>query len=164
MSNAELRPVDICACADDVTSIVHRSFATVAETLGLTPENCPSFAGFATTAENLAGKLGQDGCYCFGMFEGGLLIGFAALAPYGGGHELTRLAVLPEKRHCGYGRQLVNAVLDKARELGLPGVGLGMIDENTVLKEWYRTLGFTVTDTSRYPHLPFTVCAMFKSI
>lgn len=161
MTKVSILSIDIHIYSEVAAEIICRSFATVAETLGLTPENCPSFTGFITTAANLVEKMEQPGYYCFGLFEDDHLIGFAALCPFNEGYELTRLAVLPEKRHFGYGRSLVNAVLSKARDLGLPGVGLGMIDENTVLKNWYQAQGFIITDIVKFDDLPFTVCAMY---
>jgi hypothetical protein len=33
-----------------------------------------------------------------------------------------------------------------------------------VLKQWYQRQGFIVTEIKRFPHLPFTVCLMEKTL
>jgi len=35
-----------------------------------------------------------------------------------------------------------------------------MINESTILKNWYKKLGFRETGTKNFEHLPFTVCFM----
>jgi len=35
-----------------------------------------------------------------------------------------------------------------------------MIDGHTVLKEWYKSLGFVQTATKKFERLPFLVCFM----
>ena len=60
-----------------------------------------------------------------------------AVAPYGDSYEITRLAVAPEYRHKGYGRALMDKACDKARELGLESIGIGILNDNVVLKKWY---------------------------
>ena len=49
---------------------------------------------------------------------GGRAIGCACLRPYGGQHKVERVAVLPELRGSGLGRDLMSAVETHARELG----------------------------------------------
>ena len=36
-------------------------------------------------------------------------------------------------------------------------ITIGIIEENTVLKNWYADHGFVHTGTKKFPHLPFTV-------
>jgi diamine N-acetyltransferase len=43
-------------------------------------------------------------------------------------------------------------------------ISIGIIDEHTVLKQWYRKLGFTEVNRKKYDHLPFTVCSMEKRL
>jgi len=40
----------------------------------------------------------------------------------------------------------------------------GIVNEQEVLKSWYKGLGFTEKETRSYPHLPFTVCFMEKEL
>jgi N-acetylglutamate synthase-like GNAT family acetyltransferase len=73
---------------------------------------------------------------------------------------LERLSVLPEMRGKHFGIRLVQHALECAALKGGRKVSIGIIDEQTELKEWYIQLGFVVTETKSFPHLPFTVCLM----
>jgi ribosomal protein S18 acetylase RimI-like enzyme len=77
---------------------------------------------------------------------------------------MDKLAVLPEYRHKGYGRRLVEFVLDDVKRHKGERVALGIINESTVLKNWYIGNGFAETGTKKFEHLPFTVCFMEKSL
>ena len=159
--------VDINAVADEAAELIRRSNATVASEFAITQENCPSNPAFTTTAA-LAGRLAKPGCHCFGLRLHGMLVGFSALMPAGSGEdgalEVTRLAVLPEHRHKGYGKALLDASVNKAIELGARKATIGIIDANAVLKKWYLSYGFVETAIKRYPFLPFVVCEMELSL
>lgn len=71
--------------------------------------------------------------------------------------ELNNLAVLPEYRHLGIGRELVNYVLAYSKNIGANKIKIGIIEDNTVLKKWYEQFDFVHTGTKRFSHLPFTV-------
>ncbi len=73
---------------------------------------------------------------------------------------LERLSVLPEMRGKHFGIKLVQHALECAALKGARKVSIGIIDEQTELKEWYIQLGFVVTEIKKFPHLPFTVCLM----
>jgi len=53
---------------------------------------------------------------------------------------LERLAVLPTQRRRGFGKALVNHVLLKGKLLGVHRVNIGIIAQQTELKNWYREL------------------------
>lgn len=56
--------------------------------------------------------------------------------------HLLNVAVHPERRGLGYGRAIVNAVLDEARTLGVRVVFLEVRAGNVVARRLYRQLGF----------------------
>ena len=99
-----------------------------------------------------------------GIREEGTLVGFVAVAPYQSVFEITRLAVAPECRHKGYGKLLMDAACDAAREMGLDIICLGMVNENTVLKRWYEAQGFIPGEPFSIPNAAFTACGMSKSL
>ena len=144
--------------------VIRMSFATVALDLGLTEQNCPKYVGFVTTAERLQTQ--HDwGWWLYGLFEAGQLIGYVSVSkvpPAGdatesdGAYEIHNLSVLPEYRHKGYGRQLLDFCMTKIKESGGSKVIISIVEENTVLKDWYTSYGFTHTGTKKYEHLPFT--------
>ena len=140
--------------------VIRRSFKTVAEELNLTGENAPTHPAFITLDRLL--DL-QKKANFFGLFQDHLQVGFVAIEKAGSDiYYLDRLAVLPEYRHLGYGKKLVDFVFEYVKRNGGGKVALGMINSQTILKEWYKSLGFRETGTREFEHLPFVVCFMEK--
>jgi len=147
----EITKNELPACLE----VIHKSFATVAEDFGFTRENCPTHTSFMEL-----GKLQEeyDSGRIFGYFQNGLLIGLFVLSKREeSAYKLKHLAVLPEYRHNGYGKTLLEYAKLKVKELGGNKLELGMINESTILKSWYIASGFRVTDLQKYDKLPFTV-------
>lgn len=72
--------------------------------------------------------------------------------------ELNNLAVLPEYRYLGIGEELVDYAITYSKNiLGANKIKIGIVEENTILKEWYEKIGFVHTGTKKFEHLPFTV-------
>ncbi|MCL1849573.1 MAG: GNAT family N-acetyltransferase, partial [Clostridiales bacterium] len=137
--------------------VIRASFATVAEEFGLTEQNCPGYTSFATTAELLQEQYRQ-GRRMYGLYEGSQLMGYAALTKEAdGAYELHNLSVLPERRHKGYGKQLLDYCKAAVKESHGTKLAFGFMEDNTVLKDWYAANGFAHTGTKQFPHLPFTV-------
>ena len=137
-------------------SVIHASFATVAASFGLTRENCPTHTSFLPLSRLKAQK--EEGWLMFGLFQAGVMVGFSSLSHQGDGvWELHHLAVVPEARHKGYGK----ALLDHAKEELLRREGkaltLSIIEESQILRDWYISHGFRHTGTKVFSHLPFTV-------
>ena len=136
--------------------VIRMSFATVANDLGLTEQNCPKYVGFVTTAERL--RTHYDwGWSLYGLCENERLIGYVSISKEDdNAYEIHNLAVLPEYRHRGYGKQLLDFCISKVVESGGSKVKISIIEENSVLKRWYETNGFAHTGTKKFEHLPFT--------
>ena len=159
---AEIRPLtaDILPQYADV---IRRSFATVAKDFGWTQENCPGHTSFITD-ERLGSKI-KDGYHSFGYFVGDTIFGFASLTDTGNGvYEMNDVSILPEWRHYGYGKRLLDFCKEKVKELGGNKITIGIVEENTVLKDWYAANGFIHTGTKQFEHLPFTVGYMEWSV
>lgn len=136
--------------------VIRQSFATVARDFNLTMVNCAGHTSFITN-ERLASKI-KEGYYTFGYFVDGKLIGFTSLTEVGdAAYEMNNVSILPEYRHFGYGKSLLVFCKGKVEELGGNKITIGIVEENTVLKEWYAANGFIHTGTKRFKHLPFTV-------
>jgi len=139
--------------------VIRDSFRTVAEEFGLTRENCPSHPSFMTV--RWLREQNGKGVKFFGLFEDERQIGFVAVEKADDGPWwVEKLAVLPAHRHGGNGAKLIGCALDYVRKRGGETVCLGMINEHTVLKNWYLSLGFRAVSTRSFPGLPFTVCFM----
>ena len=144
--------------------VIRTSFLTVANDLGLTEENCPNYVGFATTAERLRTQL-DWGWQIYGLFEDARLVGYVSISKVSadndtgavdGIYEIHNLAVLPECRHKGYGRQLLDLCVAKIKESGGNKINISIVEENVVLKDWYAAYGFVHTGAKKYNHLAFT--------
>ena len=73
---------------------------------------------------------------------------------------LERMAVLPHARNKGLGGKLVEHIFHKARELESKRISIGIIAEQTELKQWYQKIGFIEGATKAFSHLPFRVTFM----
>ena len=146
--------------------MIRESFLTVAKEFNITEENCPRHTAFSTTVEELQSHL-DWGWLMFGLYENMQLAGYVALSKsreFADVYELHNLAVLPEYRHKGYGKQLIDFCRDKAKELGGGKITLGMIEENTRLKNWYAQNGFAHTGAKKFDGFPFTAGFMEMKI
>jgi ribosomal protein S18 acetylase RimI-like enzyme len=136
--------------------VIRKSFSTVAKDFGWTRENAPRHTSFITN-ERLAEKY-KDGYNPFGYVCGDEIFGFVSLTDIGDAvFELNDLAVLPEWRHGGYGKKLLDFCKAKVVELSGNKITLGIVEENAVVKAWYTANGFTHTGTQVFPQLPFLV-------
>lgn len=72
-------------------------------------------------------------------------------------YELLNLAVLPEVRHKGYGKILLNSAKQEVINLDGNKIKIGIIEESHILKNWYLLNDFVHIGTKKFEHLPFTV-------
>lgn len=136
--------------------IIHKSFQTVADDMKLTKEICPSHTAFMSL-ENLQNQY-KNGNSMFLYEFSNSPVGYFSLSLYDNIAELKNLSVLPEYRHLNIGKDLVNYAVNYTKNtLGINKIKIGIVEENTVLKEWYKTLGFVHMGTKKFEHLPFTV-------
>jgi len=144
---------------DKSVAIIQRAFGTVADEMGYTEALVPVFPAF-TTIEKLK-ELKARGAVFFGLFVDGKQVGFVAVEKENDGkYYMKRLAVPPELRHRGYGRELVNHVIEYVRNKGHQKLHITIVDENPVLKNWYLGMGFKETLVRKFEHLPFNVSFM----
>lgn len=146
----------------DSLMVIKDSFITVAREYNLTEENCPSNPAF-TDLEKLK-KMKDKGIGMFGLFEERNQIGFVAIEKADDVFYIERLSVLPAYRHEGYGKLLLDFVFNRVKVNGAKKVSIGIVNENSVLKNWYELYGFIETGLKKYDHLPFTVCFMEKVV
>jgi N-acetylglutamate synthase-like GNAT family acetyltransferase len=144
-----------------LVEIIRNAFFDVAVRFGLTEANCPKHPSNCQ-----AGWIEQalaNGARYFLLESDRLSYGCVALEQ--AGPEvcyLERLAVLPALQGRGYGRALVDHVLEEARLSGTRQVDIGIIAQHFELKEWYKRIGFLEQRTAYFPHLPFEVLFMSK--
>lgn len=160
----EIAPVRSPADLESLLRVIRESFLTVARDFNLTPENAPTNPAFlpmerlqesiSNRLEFFAARIGEDIVGCVGIQPG----------KTEGEYYIERLAVLPAYRHNGIGKKLLDAAVAEITKRNAARIGIGIIDGNTVLKNWYRSNGFIETGTKKFEHLPFTVCFMGRNI
>jgi len=140
-----------------------KSFQDVADRFGLTPENAPSHPSNCTV--DWIRKDIEDGVIYFAIQNKNHVAGCVALEKANSQVcYLERLAVLPNQRRRGFGKALVEHALSEAKLLGVNYVSIGIIAEQTELKNWYKKLGFVEGESKEFPHLPFRVTFMSYGI
>lgn len=140
--------LDVCL------DVIHRSFITVAQEFGLTMENCPSHTAFMTI-DKLQNHL-KENRHMYLLSYDGKPAGYFSLSESDAGFELNNLAVLPEFRHCGFGGKMLDKAKEITKTLGGEKITISVIEENEILKKWYKSNGFVQTGTKKFPNLPFS--------
>lgn len=147
----------------ECVKVINKSFATVASKFNLSEKNCPRHPSFMKI-ETLQKRF-TDGYQMYGLYEQEKLVGYVSLSiDENNAAELHNLAVLPEYRHKGYGKRLLDHCEKKAKEMGCNKIKIDIIEENKILKDWYLKNGFIHLFTKKFDHLPFTVGFMEKYI
>lgn len=148
---------------EESVKVIRNSFLTVAEELNLTRENCPTNPAFIELSDLKV--LRDKGVWFYGLFVDEAQIGFVAIEKANEKvYYLEKLAVLPQYRHRGYGRRLMEFVSEQVKSWNGEKLSIGIINENERLKRWYQIYGFEEISQKRFPHLPFTVCFMEKRL
>ncbi len=136
-------------------NVIHQSFATVAADFGLTEENCPKHTSFIPLSY-LETQM-KWGWLMYGLFAGEKIVGYMSLSKESDGvFELHNLAILPEHRHNGFGKRMLDFAKETVKSLGGSKIKIGIIEESAVLKNWYIAGGFEHVGTKKFDHLPFT--------
>jgi N-acetylglutamate synthase-like GNAT family acetyltransferase len=148
---------------ETLVTLLRSSFRDVAERFELTIENCPKNLAFCTK-ERIEGDFDR-GLRFYILEKDGRPCGCVAIEKASPDVcYLQRLAVLPEHRKKGYGKALVNHIFDQAGKNGAQKVEIGIISEDTKLKNWYMKFGFVQKATKKFDHLPFIVAFMSAQI
>jgi ribosomal protein S18 acetylase RimI-like enzyme len=136
--------------------IIHKSFITVADEFGLTKDNCPNHTAFMPIDKLI--RQYESGADMFLYQHISEYVGYFSLVNNGESVELNNLSVLPEYRHLGIGKEMVEYAKEYTiKNTSAKKITIGIIEDNTVLKRWYETLGFIHTGTKQFDGLPFIV-------
>lgn len=146
-----------------IVGIIRNAFYEVAVRFNLTESNCPKHPSNCKTdwIEEALAKGARyfilnsegDSCGCVALEQAGPEVCY-----------LERLAVIPAQQRLGFGRALVDQVLEEARLSGARQVEIGIIAAHTELRDWYGKIGFVEQKTATFPHLPFEVLFMSKRL
>jgi len=142
-----------------LVKLIRDSFRDVAHRFSLTESNCPKHPSNCTSSW-IESDISR-GVQYFILYMDGNPSGCVGIEkPSADICYIERLSVLPEMRGKHFGIRLVKHALQYAAAKRAAKVSIGIINEQTELKEWYRRIGFVDKQTKRFPHLPFTVCLM----
>ncbi|MCR5484151.1 MAG: GNAT family N-acetyltransferase [Clostridiales bacterium] len=156
----EVTQNDIHECVD----VIKKSFMTVADEFGFTKDNAPRFTAFATNEERLCYHLNVEKRPMYKYIEDGRITAYYSLLIKGEECELNNLCVLPEYRHRGIGKKLLEDSFRRAKIAGCSVMRIGIVEENTVLKEWYERFGFIHSGCEKYDFFPFTCGYMERKL
>lgn len=151
---------DFISCTD----VIRKAFKTVADEYNLTPSNAPTHpSNLSVTSLKEAVR---KGAVFYGLQINGKTIGCIGIekSPEAHKYYIEKLSVLPEKRHNGYGKMLMDIACEKILQNDGKLISIGIINENIILKNWYLRYGFNEKALKRFEHLPFEVCFMEKEI
>jgi len=159
--------ITISRCNDEIESLVevlHSSFHTVAQEFNLTKENASTNSAFIDEIQ-LKHEI-QNGLILYIAKENMTNIGCIGIRCSKDQKiwYIEKLAVVPNKRHFGTGSKLLQFAIGEILVKKAQKISIGIIDENTELKEWYKSHGFYEYKINHYNHLPFTVCLMYKDL
>jgi GNAT superfamily N-acetyltransferase len=143
--------------------LIRDSFRDVAQRFNLTADNCPTHPSNCKS-EWIETDFAQGTRY-FILESSGEPCGCVALEKAAADRcDLARLAVMPACRSKGFGKALVQHALTEARLMGAQTVELGIIADHSELKQWYERMGFSVSGSKLFDHLPLEVTFMRISL
>ncbi|MBR5232950.1 MAG: GNAT family N-acetyltransferase [Clostridia bacterium] len=129
----------------------------------MTENNCPSHTAFMTIDK--LQKQFDDGRPMFLFYQDAIPVSYFSLSKCSDEEwELNNLAVLPDYRHLGIGKSMVDYAVKMVKSYGGNKISIGIIEENSTLKNWYLKLGFNHISIRQFEHLPFTVGFMKMEI
>ncbi len=141
---------------EECATVIRAGFLTVAKEFGITKENAPTNGAFIEKERLIEER--AKGNRMYAAVQGDRLIGYMQLEKSTPEvYFLQKLVVLPEYRHMGIGKALLDYAKEKVAEWGGNKLSIGIIEENKVLKDWYLSYGFEPTTIRKFEHLPFTV-------
>ena len=152
----------------ECVNVIRKSFQTVADEFGFTPDNAPRFTAFATTAEWLAYQLEIENRLMTAYFDDdgdNKILGYYSIH-FLENHEceLNNLCVLPECRHRKIGEALLKDAIARAKNNNYTKIKISIVEENKVLRRWYENHEFVHTNTIKYDFFPFTCGYMEREL
>jgi len=93
------------------------------------------------------------------------IVGCVALVPTGAGvFELSKMSVIPELRGRGYGRRIILAAINRARELGATSIFLGSSTKLPNAVHLYESVGFKRVPVEQIGPMPYVRADVFMDL
>ncbi|MDR0301512.1 MAG: GNAT family N-acetyltransferase [Treponema sp.] len=146
-----------------ITEILNRAFMTVAKQYNFTKENAPTFPAFINS-DRIDASL-NNGLKMYGYKTNNQIIGCVGYSYYKDQiYFIERLATLPEYRHSGIGKSLMEYAEDRIKDIGGKIAEIHVVDKNATLREWYKKLYYVEMRIEEIKTLPFNSCVMNKEL
>jgi ribosomal protein S18 acetylase RimI-like enzyme len=146
-----------------ITEIINNAFITVAKQYNFSKENAPRFPAFIDS--NIIDENIKNGLKMYGYRKNDQIIGCAGYKYYKDQiYFIERLATLPENRHLGIGRKLMEYLENIIKNNGGKTVEIHVVDKNIVLIEWYKKLNYKYVRVDEIKSLPFNSYVMNKEL
>ena len=142
----------------DCHLVITESFSDIMTQLNITRENCSGFSGFLRY-EKLLSQINK-GLKLYGFYDPDLVGCIGVLKKSSTRYQVKYLCVKSDYRHQGIGRILI----DYVENIAQGKIQLGMIYENTVLLNWYQSLGYEIDKITPYKSRVFNIAFMEKKI
>lgn len=154
---------EIEVCLKEAHSLMIEASTMVADELGMTKENCPTFSGFMNWSSFRNATLID--VEMLGYKLGNQLVAYGAVDLKKADRPTLRfIAVDPKFQHCGLGRMVMNQLEQRLISHGIMHSHLGAIAENKKLIKWYETLGYKIKRTMKLGKSDYHVCMMKKEL
>jgi ribosomal protein S18 acetylase RimI-like enzyme len=150
-----------------ITNILNRAFLTVALSFNFTKESVPRFPAFINS--EVIEKQLNSGLKMYGYKINDQIVGCIGYSFYKDKvYFIERLATLPEYRHLGIGKKLMEYIEKKIKENGGKTAEIHVVDINVILVEWYKKMDYKQIRIDKLVDgkikLPFDSCVMNKEL
>jgi ribosomal protein S18 acetylase RimI-like enzyme len=150
-----------------ITNILNKAFLTVALSFGFTKESVPRFPAFIDS--DVIEKQLNNGLKMYGYKMNDQIVGCIGYSFYRDKiYFIERLATLPEYRHLGIGKKLMEYIENKIKENGGKTAEIHVVDKNVILVEWYKKMNYKQIRIDKLVDgtikLPFDSCVMNKEL
>jgi ribosomal protein S18 acetylase RimI-like enzyme len=150
-----------------VTDILNKAFMTVATQFNFTKETVERFPAFMES--NVIENQLKNGLKMYGYNINEKIVGCGGYSFYKDQvYIIERLGTLPEYRHNGIGKKIMEYIENKIKESGGKIVEIHVVDINEILVKWYKSMNYKQIRTDRLydgeRKLPFNSCVMNKEL
>jgi len=150
-----------------VTDILNKAFMTVALQFNFTKETVKRFPAFIES--DIIDNQLKNGLKMYGYNEDNKIVGCVGYSFYKDKiYMIERLGTLPEYRHKGIGKKLMEFIENKIRGNGGEIAEIHVVDINEILINWYKNMNYKQIRTDKLydgeRKLPFNSCVMNKKL
>ena len=138
--------------------VLTMAFEAGAVRFGQTEENCP-YRGWTRLPLSVFEKEFLD-FKMYGYLHKDKLVGFLSLSFSNDIMRISDIAVLPKYQNNGFGSALMQFAKEEAVKHECKKIWVGMIDDNTELKNWYLRHGFKTVELIKYETVSYMVGKM----